>query len=125
MATFISTVLTQRTGATTKTFTPTGISNGIGTFRDASATYSWLGSFLTARQSNQGNRRLTSVRVTVPQLDADGLQVLSRPYGQIELYIPEGTLQTDVNDIVGYLNALSATSLTNFDDIFVDGSGVF
>lgn len=124
MATFISTVLAKRTGATTTTFTPTGISGGVANFR-APATLAWYGPYLTASQFLNGIDRRTKVRVGIPQMSTDGLMVRARPYGEISMFVPEGTLQTDVNDLVGYMNALTATGLTNFNDILVAGSGVY
>lgn len=124
MATFTSTTLTKRTGATTTVFTPMELSQDVGYLRE-SATLAGFGPYLSMRQSYSGNARRTSVRVGVPQLDADGKLVLHRPVGSIELFIPNGTLQTDVDDIVGYLNALTATGVTNFNDLLVNGVGVY
>lgn len=124
MATFITTTLSRRTGATSTIFSPMEMSNDVGWLRE-SATLSGFGPYLTMKQSYAGNARRTTVRVGVPQLDADGKMVLHRPLGSLELFIPNGTLQTDVDDIVGYLNALTASGITNFNDLLVNGVGVY
>lgn len=124
MATFTSTTLTKRTGATTSVFVPQGIEGGLGTFR-VSSTQTDFGPWMTAQSMfNNGSRR-TKVRVCVPQLDTTGLVQLSKPYAELYMFVPSGTKQTDVNDLVGYINALSASGLTNFNDILVNGAGVY
>ncbi len=124
MATFVTTTLTKRTGATTTVFSPSGFQNRIGYLR-APGTLTFLTPTLTMSSETSPSGRRTQVRVTIPQLSADGLSVTSRPSGLIDLFIPEGTLQTDVNDLVGYLNALSATGLANANDLLVNGIGVY
>lgn len=126
MATFVSTTLTKRTGATTTVFAPGLIqSDGTGVLF-ASSGLAGFGPKVELRSWRVTNGRNARVKVTVPQLSpVDTTTVLYRPYGQIELYIPDGTLQTDVNDIVGYIAALSATGLTNLNDILVNGAGVY
>lgn len=123
MSTFVSTTLTKRTGATTTVFTPSGIDSGFGYFR-ASGTHALNGPSLRVEQKVRDSYRRTSVRVLVPQLDSDG-RIISRPAADMSLYVPAGALQTDVDDIVGYLNALTASSLTHFNEILVDGVGLY
>jgi hypothetical protein len=124
MATFVDTTLTKRTGATTTVFEPRGIDNGVAYLRSA-ADYSFAGHYLTVSQKVANTSRRTVVRVGIPQLDSSGLVVLSKPFAQLEMFIPEATKQSDVNDLVGYLNALTATGLTNFNDILVEGVGIY
>lgn len=126
MATFISTTLTKRTGATTTVFAPGLInSDGTGVFFATSAL-AGFGPRMELRSWRVTNGRNARVKVTVPQLSpVDTTSVLYRPYGQVDLYIPDGTLQTDVNDIVGYINAACASGLTNLNDILVNGAGVY
>lgn len=124
MATFVTTTLTRRTGATTTVFNPSVIDGGTG-FLMASGSLAGFGSALALRSYRSSNARKTMASVMVPQLDADGLSILSRPTAKLEIFIPDGTLQADVNDLVGYINALTATGLTNANDIFVNGVGVF
>lgn len=124
MATFVNTTLTKRTGATTTVFTPRSLDGGVGYFRDSSAL-TGFGRWLSVSQKYSVGARRTQVRVGIPQLSTDGLVQLAKPVGMIELYIPDGTAQDAVNDIVGYLNALTATGITNLDDILVDGVAVF
>jgi hypothetical protein len=123
MSTFVSTTLAKRIGATTTTFTPSGIDNGFGYFR-ASGTHALNGPSVRVEQKVRDSYRRTSTRLMVPQLDSDGRIVL-RPAIDMSLYVPAGTLSDDVNDLVGYLHALTDSSLTNFNDIFVDGVGLY
>jgi len=124
MATLVTTTLTKRTGATTTVFTPGSLSGGVG-WLYAPGTLAGFSPQLTMQAVRTNAGRRTSIRATVPQLAQDGLTVRSRPWGQIELWVPDGTVQTDVNDLVGYLNALSASGLANANDLLVNGAGVF
>lgn len=124
MATFVTTTLAKRTGATTTVFTPAVITDGMGVLY-APGTLAGYSPYLTMLAKRQGSARKTILRAGIPQLDAAGKSVLYRPWAQIEMHIPDGTLQTDVNDLVGYLNALSSTSQAHIDDLLVDGAGVF
>lgn len=123
MSTFVSTVLTKRTGATTTTFSPSGLDGSFGYFR-ASGTHALNGASIRVEQKVKDTFRRTAVRILVPQLDSDG-NITSRPAMDIALYVPAGALLTDVNDIVGYANALTATGLSNFNDILVNGVGMY
>lgn len=123
MSTFVSTVLTKRTGATTTTFSPSGVDGSFGYFR-ASGSYALNGPSLRVEQKVKDSFRRTAVRVLVPQVDSSGLITL-RPAADLSIYVPAGTLAADVNDIVGYINALTATSLTNFNEILVNGVGLY
>jgi len=123
MSTFISTVLTKRTGATTTTFDPSGSDGSFGFFR-ASGSYALNGPSIRVEQKVKDTYRRTAVRILLPQLDSNGM-VVSRPAMDIALYIPSGTLVTDVDDLVGYGNALLASGLTNFNEIIVDGVGLY
>jgi hypothetical protein len=126
MATFISTTLTKRTGATTTVFAPTILDGGLGTLLEAGSTYTWQAPSMTLKQSRSASSRTTTVRIYVPQLDGSTPPVvLSRPYIECKLYVPDGTAQTDVDDLVGYLNAFTDSSLANGDDLLVNGLGVF
>lgn len=124
MSTFVQTTLTKRTGATTTVFNPMTTENQWHTLH-ASGTLAGFGPSMSLYSDRSNSARRTKVRVVIPQLDAADERVLYKPSGLIELYIPDGTLQTDVDDIVGYLNALTASGLTNLNSILVDGVGVF
>jgi hypothetical protein len=124
VATFIQTTLTKRTGATTTVFEPNVMDSGTA-YWHTSGTLAGFGRYLEASQSRGSSARRTRVRVGIPQLDSNGEKVLYRPSGLIELYIPDGTAQDDVNDLVGYINALTASGMANFNDILVDGVGVY
>lgn len=124
MATFASTTLTKRTGATTTVFTPAQITDGIG-YLYGPATIAGLGAMLSMKQVRNASGRRTTVQISVPQMSTvEPSQVLFRPYGKIDLWIPDGTLQTDVNDIVGYLNAYTASGLTLGNNLLVNGEAV-
>lgn len=126
MATFISTTLTRRTGATTTVFTPSTIQpDGTGVLF-SSGLASGLGARLELTSVRSGNGRKARAYVQIPQLTAAApYSVVSRPAGYVDLWIPDGAAQTDVNDLVGYLNALTAPGLTNLNDILVNGAGVY
>lgn len=124
MATFISTTLAKRTGVSTTVFDPHTITNGVGTLREAS-TYTWVGRSLTMSAKNEGSARRTKVRVSIPQVASDGVTVTARPWAQIEVYVPEGVAGDDVNDLIGYIESFCSTSLTNADQLLVDGVGVY
>jgi len=123
MSTFVSTVLTKRTGATTTTFSPSGIDGSFGYFR-ASSSYALNGPSIRIEQKVKDTFRRTAVRILIPQIDANGL-IVARPAVDFSVYVPAGTVSDDVNDIVGYLNALTDSSLSNFNEMLVAGAGVY
>ena len=131
MATFVSTTLGKRTGSTTTVFLPVMIEpNRVGKLYPGGATLSGISPELRVSTSTNSGARRTRVRVTIPQLETEGgsldrAYVKSRPFGEISLYIPEGTLQTDVNDIVGYLSSATSSGLVNLNDILVNGIAVY
>lgn len=123
MATFTSTTLTKRTGATTTIFEPSAIDGGWSYFR-ASGAQALNGPSIRCRQSVNDRSRRTDVRVAIPQLDSNGL-IISRPAIDLSMYVPSGADNDQINDLVGYLNALTASSLTNFDSFLVEGVGMY
>jgi len=123
MSTFVSTTLTRRTGATTTAFEPAGVAKGYHFLR-ASGASALSGPFVRVSQDINDAYRRSTMRIVVPQLDSNGM-VFARPAADVALYIPFGSANDDVNDLVGYLNALTATSLTNFDSFLVDGVGMY
>lgn len=122
MATFISTTLTKRTGAGTTVFDPSGVTNGYHYLR-ASGASALTGPYVRARQVVTNDYRRSDVRLVIPEV-LNG-SIVRRPAIDMSLYVPSGSVSTDVNDIIGYLNALTATSLTNFNSFFVDGVGMY
>lgn len=128
MATFVPTTLTKRTGATTTVFSPAVIASNVGRLR-APGTVSGFVPELTLRSVRSGNNsRKTTMRIQIPQVESLGVSVpflKSLPWGEVNLWIPDGTLQTDVNDLVGYINAATATGVTNLNAILVNGEGVY
>lgn len=126
MATFISTTLAKRTGATTTVFAPATIQpNGSGLLL-ASGAIAGLTSFIEIGSRRSATARHTRVSIGIPQLDpVNTTTVRYRPRISLEMYIPDGTLQTDVNDLVGYLNAATASGLANLNSLLVVGEGVY
>lgn len=123
MSTFTSTTLTKRTGAGTTEFFPSGNDGSFSYFR-ASGTSALNGPSIRVEQKIRDSFRRTAVRMLVPQLDANGL-ITMRPAVDLSVYIPAGTVTTDVNDIVGYMHALTDPTLANFNAILVDGVGIY
>lgn len=126
MATFISTTLTKRTGSGTTVFSPNVIVGGVGILYGP-GSYAGFTPQLTLQSSRASNARRTRVRIVVPQVDVSGpLPVLaSKPSFEAVLYVPDGTLQTDVNDLVGYMGAACASGLANLNNLLVNGEGVY
>lgn len=123
MATFIDTTLTKRSGTTT-IFNPSGKSNNVATFRESSSTYGH-GAYMTVQSKWSANSRRTKVAITVPTIDSNGENIIGRPTIEINMYVPEGTSATDIDDLVGYAEAMCASALANANDILVDGVGVY
>jgi len=123
MSTFVSTTLTKRTGATTTVFDPSGLDGSYGYFR-ASGSSALTGPSIRVEQKVKDSFRRTAVRLVIPQLDSEG-RIMYRPAIDLSVYVPQGTASSDVNDMIGYMNALTATSLSNFDEILVDGIGLY
>jgi hypothetical protein len=72
-----------------------------------------------------GGRRKTSLTFTVPQLTDDGLSVLRFVQAKLELIVPDGSPQADVDDIIGYIESGTAVAKANLNDLLVDGEGVW
>lgn len=124
MATFVSTTLTKRTGDTTTVFLPGVINSGIGTLFEAS-TLAGLGSSVSLMSRRSAITRHTGMTIRVPMLTDDELSVLRFAQAKLELIVPDGMLQTQVDDLVGYVNAATASGLSNLNKIFVVGEGVY
>lgn len=127
MATFVATTLDKRTGSTTTTFNPSG-KTGEGGSLLATGTFAGLGPELRLNSKVAGTgTRVSKVRITLPQLEESGdfPIVKAKPYIETILVVPPGTLQSDVNDLVGYMNDATSTGTTNVNSILVDGVGVY
>lgn len=129
MATFVSTTLARRTGATTTIFNPLGIDGGLGTLADTTLSSQRLSNNITMSSKRSGsNKRVTRVRVSVPLVDSSNPAVpvlVSTAFADIVLTIPDGTPTTNVNDLVGYCEKVCAVATTNFNDLLVNGQGVW
>lgn len=129
MATFVSTTLAKRTGATTTIFSPMGIDGGVATLADASAAYQRLGSNITMSSKRTGNnKRITRIRVSIPLVDQSPSGVpfhVSSAVADISITVPDGTPNSNINDLAGYVEKIFASATTNFNDLIVDGEGVW
>ncbi len=124
MATFVSTTLTKRTGATTTVFVPGIKSDNLGYLFEG-ATLAGYGRSFTMEAGRNGVGRKTTLVFRVPQLSDDGLSVLRFVQAKLELIVPDGVPSDTVNDIVGYVNAATATGLTSLNSLLVNGEGVY
>lgn len=129
MATFVSTTLTRRTGASTTVFNPLGIDGGLGTLGDTSVSNQRLGASVTMSSKRTGsNKRITRVRVSVPLVDSSNPAVpvlVSAAYADIALTVPDGTPTANINDLVGYCEKVFASATANFNSLLVNGEGVW
>jgi len=129
MATFVATTLDKRTGATTTVFSPYVVEkDGMGRLKAPSATFAHLAPELALKSWRTGNGRRAIVQVAIPQVtvDSDGLPTRrSTISAKLEIYVPDSAVQTDVDDIVGYVESALSSSLANVDDILVNGVGVY
>lgn len=124
MATFITTTLAKRTGATTTVFVPGVKSDNTGYLYEA-ATLAGFGRSLIMEAARTRLGRKTMLVFRVPQLSDDGLSVLRFAQAKLELLVPDGIPTDSVNDIVGYVNAGTATALTSLNGLLVNGEGVY
>jgi len=124
MATFISTTLAKRTGATTTVFAPGTTSGNSGVLFESS-TLAGYGAQLQLAASRSNDLRRSTVTFKIPMLSADGLSILRYAQAKLEIVVPDGMLQTSVDDLIGYVNAATNPALTNLNDILVDGDGIY
>lgn len=127
MATFVSTTLARRAGGNT-VFGPKVIEGGIGQLAESGDFESITPRITVSSRRTSGNRRVTRIRVAIPQVDNTNVNVptVSRTaFADLTLTVPDGYPQSYVNDIVGFVEKLCATSVTNFNAILVNGEGVY
>lgn len=126
MATFVSTTLAKRTGATTTVFSPATIASNVG-YLTAPGTYAQLVPQMSLKSIRAAGARRSTVRFVIPQVDTtnDIPLVGGRPAFEAVLYVPDGTLLSDVNDLVGYMHAALDSGKANINDILVNGIGVY
>lgn len=129
MATFISTTLVKRTGASTTVFTPMGIDGSVGTLSDSSAAIQRLGNTITMSSRRSGAKRVSKIKVLVPLVDSTTVpaapKLLSTAFAELTITIPDGTPTANANDLVGYLEKICASATVNFDSLLVKGEGVW
>lgn len=128
MATFIATTLTKRTGATTTVFSPSDVDKNGWHHLLAAATYAQYARRISIKSDRVSNGRRAFLELGIPQVtvDADGKPTKRGAIMcRTELYVPDGALLTDVDDVVGYLHAATNSSMTNIDDFLVNGVGAY
>lgn len=129
MATFVSTTLARRTGATTTIFNPLGIDGGLGTLADTTLASQRLSNNITVSSKRSGsNKRVTRIRVSVPLVDSSNPAVpvlVSTAFADLIITVPDGTPTANVNDLSGYCEKVFASATTNFNDLIVNGQGVW
>lgn len=127
MATMTSTTLARRSGGTT-TFAPMGVSGNVGVLA-ASSNYAGIANRIELRSSRtSGSRRISNLRIVIPQVDntnVDNPIVVREAYAELTINVPNGYPTSNVNDLVGFIEAAVATTVTNLDDFLVDGVGVY
>lgn len=122
MSTFTSTTLPKRTGATTLVFEPAGVASGFHYLR-ASGPSALTGPYIRAKQTVTNEYRRTDIRIVIPELDNGS--IVRRPAIDMSIYVPAGSSNDSVNDLIGYLEGLTSATLTNFDSFLVDGVGMY
>jgi hypothetical protein len=122
MSTFTSTTLAKRTGATTTDFLPSGVASGYHYLRASGASV-LTGPYLRCKQVITNDYRRADIRLVIPELDNGA--IVRRPAVDLSLYVPAGSSSDNVNDMVGYIEALTSDSLTNFDSFLVAGVGMY
>lgn len=129
MSTIVATTLNKRTGAGTTVFSPYTVEkDGTARLKAPSSTFAHLAPELALKSWRTGNGRRAICQVAIPQVtvDSDGLPTKRGTISaKLEIYVPDSAVQTDVNDIVGYVESALAVTVTNIDDILVDGVGVY
>lgn len=122
MSTFTSTTLAKRTGATTTVFNPSGVASGYHYLR-ASGASALTGPYIRCKQVVTNDYRRADIRLVIPEIVSGS--VVRRPAVDLSLYVPAGSPSDDVNDLIGYIEALTSDSLTNFDSFLVGGVGMY
>lgn len=127
MATFVSTTVARRSGGNT-IFLPKVIESGIGQLSESSTFESVSPRLTISSRRTGGNRRVTRLRVAIPQVDntnASVPSVVRSAFIDLTLTVPDGFAQADVNDLVGFIEKLTASGLVNINAILVNGEGVY
>lgn len=127
MATFVSTTVARRSGGNT-IFLPKVIESGIGQLSESSTFESVSPRLTISSRRTGGNRRVTRLRVAIPQVDntnASVPNVVRSAFIDLTLTVPDGFAQADVNDLVGFIEKLTASGLVNINAILVNGEGVY
>lgn len=127
MATFVSTTVARRSGGNT-IFLPKVIESGIGQLSESSTFESVSPRLTISSRRTGGNRRVTRLRVAIPQVDntnASVPSVVRSAFIDLTLTVPDGFAQADVNDLVGFIEKLTASGLVNINAVLVNGEGVY
>jgi hypothetical protein len=131
MATFISTVLNNRTSSADVTFNPKVKDGRVG-YLEVNGDYQGLNDRMSMSSAlSSAKKRTTTVKFYVPlnRTVASGEtqvpMLISTAVATLTVEVPDGTPTADVNDLVGYVNAFTASTLDNGNDLLVNGVGVY
>lgn len=129
LATFVSTTLQRRTGATNVVFAPQTIEGGIGTLAESGSYQSGYSSRFSISSKRTGNsKRVTRLKFAVPLVDTTTWafpQKLSECTAELVVTIPDGTPTANVNDLIGYVEKACASTVVNLNAVLVTGEGVY
>jgi hypothetical protein len=93
--------------------------------REVNTTEGFGPSIELASKVTGNNVRIVTYNFRVPQIASGGETILREVKAELKLFVPFGSLQSDVDDIVGYVNGMTASGTTNSNDILVGGVGIF
>lgn len=127
MATLVTTTLARRSAGTTS-FTPLGIENSIGYLGESGAFQRQSPTMTISKKTSAGNRRTSQVRFSLPQVDTTNVvnpTVVRTATVDVIVTVPDGYPTASVNDLVGWAEKALAGSVTNVNDLLVNGAGVF
>ena len=131
MATFISTTLNNRKSASNVVFNPKVKDGRVG-YLEVNGDFQGLSDRMSMSSAlSSAKKRTTTVKFYVPlnRTVASGAtqvpMLISTAVATLTLEVPDGTPTADVNSLVGYVNAFTASSLVNGNDLLVNGVGVY
>lgn len=131
MATFIDTTLTRRSKSDKVIFSPRVKDGRVG-YLEVNGNYQGLGDRMSMSSTlSSAKKRTTTVKFYVPlnRTVASGDNqvplLISTAVATLTIEVPDGTPTSDVNDLVGFVNGFTAATLTNGNDLLVNGVGVY
>lgn len=131
MATFISTTLSKRSKAANVIFTPRVKDGRVG-YLEVNGNFQGLGDRMSMSSAlSSAKKRTTTIKFYVPlnrtvaSGDSQVPLLVSTAVATLTIEVPDGTPTNDVNDLVGFVNGFTASSLANGNDLLVNGVGVY